>query len=283
MPGTWEIRLIAFDTSIAAVTSPRSPTRLAMRTSLETPGSQVVEAEAVAAAALQAAAGEAACVARHPLLRAIDLCAESLVVVALLTELGLVLANVLARAAFHHSFLWSDEAARLSLSVLAFIGGAVAYRRRDHAFVRVLLNLLPAQIERNCLVLSDIIVVFVVSLTGLASVEFIAASWSERTPILQLPAALIALPLPLGMALLAPHAIDNVARHDRRTALRVGVGVLVALAAAAATRHLWLSYLGSDAAIGVALALFLGAIFAGVPVGFRAAPRHGYLSVDWPA
>jgi tripartite ATP-independent transporter DctM subunit len=239
-----------------------------MRTSLETPGSRVVEAEAVAPAALEAAAGDAARVARHPLLRAIDLCAESLVVVALLAELGLVLANVLARAAFHHSFLWSDEAARLSLSVLAFVGGAVAYRRRDHAFVRVVLNLLPAQIARNCLVLSDIIVVFVVSLTGLASVEFIASSWSERTPILQLPAALIALPLPLGMALLALHAIDNVAQHDRRTALRVGVAVFVALAAAAATRDLWLSYLGSDAAIGVALALFFIAIFAGVPVGF---------------
>jgi TRAP-type C4-dicarboxylate transport system permease small subunit len=158
-----------------------------MRTSPESLGLPVVEAGAVAEAAVQVSAGEALSISRHPFLRAIDLCAESLVVVALLAELGLVLANVLARAYFHRSFLWSDEAARLSLSILAFIGGAVAYRRRDHAFVRILLNLVPAPIERNCLVLSEIIVLFVVSLTGIASVEFIASNWSERTAILQLP------------------------------------------------------------------------------------------------
>jgi TRAP-type C4-dicarboxylate transport system permease small subunit len=63
--------------------------------------------------------------------RAVDLCAQALVAAALVGELGLVLANVLARAYFHRSFLWADEAARLSLSILAFIGGAVAFRRRD--------------------------------------------------------------------------------------------------------------------------------------------------------
>jgi tripartite ATP-independent transporter DctM subunit len=236
-----------------------------MRSSLETLGSRVVGAEAAAAAALRAADGK---VARHPLLRKIDLCAEGLVVIALLAELGLVLANVLARAWFHHSFLWSDEAARLSLSILAFIGGAVAYRRREHAFVRVVLNLLPVQVERNCLVLSDMIVVFVVCLTGIASVEFIASSWGERTPILQLPAALIALPLPLGMALLALHAIDNLTHRDRRIAIWVAIVSLATLAAGVATRDLWLAYLGGDAAIVVTLALFLVAIFAGVPVGF---------------
>src|SRR5260370_15410081 len=75
--------------------------------------------------------------------RVVDVLAETLVVAALLGELGLVLANVFARAYFRHSFLWADEGARLSLSILAFIGGAVAYRRRDHAFVRIALNLLP--------------------------------------------------------------------------------------------------------------------------------------------
>jgi Tripartite ATP-independent periplasmic transporters, DctQ component len=55
----------------------------------------------------------------------------------LLGEVGLVVANVLAHAYFHRSFLWADEVARLALSILAFIGGAVAYRRRGHAFVRI--------------------------------------------------------------------------------------------------------------------------------------------------
>ncbi len=202
------------------------------------------------------------------LLRTVDTLAESILVAALLGELGLVLANVLARAYFQQSFLWADEAARLSLSILAFIGGAVAYRRRDHAFVRVVLNLVSKRGERGCLALADIVVLFVAGLTGIASAEFIASSWNERTPILQLPAAMIALPLPVGMALLVLYALANLRGEHGRMAWGVGAAFVGVMAAAAATRDFWLPQLGGDAAILAALALFFTAIFAGVPVGF---------------
>jgi tripartite ATP-independent transporter DctM subunit len=237
-----------------------------MQTSVESLGSQIAEVAAVATEAVQSSDPPA--IPAHPLLRVIDLLAESLVVIALLTELGLVLANVGARTYLHHSFLWSDEAARLSLSILAFIGGAVAYRRRDHAFVRIVLNLVSAPIERTCLILCDIIVLFVVGLTGIVSVRFISSSWSEFTPILQLPAALIALPLPIGMALFALHALVNLSCHSRRMAFLVAVVFVTTLAAATVTRDLWLPYLAGDGAIGMALALFFLAILTGVPVGF---------------
>src|SRR6266702_473417 len=202
------------------------------------------------------------------LLRSFDTLAESILVAALLGELGLVLANVLARAYFQQSFLWADEAARLSLSILAFIGGAVAYRRRDHAFVRVVLNLVSKRGERGCLALADIVVLFVAGLTGIASAEFIASSWNERTPILQLPAAMIALRLRGGRALLVLYALANLRGEHGRMAWGVGAAFVGVMAAAAATRDFWLPQLGGDAAILAALALFFTAIFAGVPVGF---------------
>src|SRR5260370_3729319 len=99
--------------------------------------------------------------APNAILRAVDAFAESILVAALLGELGLVLANVLARAYFQQSFLWADEAARLSLSILAFIGGAVAYRRRNHSFVPAVLTLLSRRSERACLALADVVVLFV--------------------------------------------------------------------------------------------------------------------------
>jgi tripartite ATP-independent transporter DctM subunit len=234
--------------------------------SLDPLGLQAVadtEAEAVETPA--AATGPAAA---HPAMRAIDAIAETLVVVALLGELILVLANVVVRIYFHTSFLWTDEVARLSLSILAFIGGAVAYRRGDHAFVRILLNLAPKPVEHGCLALSDIVVLFIVGLVGIASAQFIASNWGERTPILQVPAALIALPLPIGMALFALYALDNLYRKDRWKACGVGLCFLAVLAIAALTRDLWLPLLGGDAAIVTALVLFFVAIFAGVPVGF---------------
>lgn len=202
------------------------------------------------------------------LLRFVDLAAEWLIVVALLGELVLVLANVAARIYFQRSFLWTDEVARFALSVLAFIGGAVAYRRRDHAFVRVILSRLPARGERGCLALADVVVLFVAATTGFVSIEFLASSWGEYTPIFQVPAALIAAPLPLGMALLMLYAALNLHREHGRMALGVGVVFAGFIAAAALTRDIWLPLLGDDAAIITALSLFFVAILAGVPVGF---------------
>jgi tripartite ATP-independent transporter DctM subunit len=208
-------------------------------------------------------------VAREPLaLRALDRLAETIVVGALLGELLLVLANVIARVFFRQSFLWSDEVARLVLSILAFIGGAVAYRRRDHAQVRLFLNLAPSRVDRVCLALADIVVFFVSGLIGLASIEFIAAGWAERTPILQAPAALIALPLPAGMALIALYAAARVWREHGRLALLVAAVFVVVTALAATTYGSWLPALGDDSSIIAALVLFFAAIFAGVPVGF---------------
>jgi TRAP-type C4-dicarboxylate transport system permease small subunit len=197
-------------------------------------------------------------------LRVIDTVAASVLVAALLGELILVLANVGARAYLHRSFLWADESARLTLSILAFIGGAVAYRRRDHAFVRVVINLLVPRIQAAFFALADVLVLFVAAVTGVASVEFISSSWGERTPILQLPAALIALPLPIGLALLALYALDNLRRDGGRMALAVAALLAALITAAAETRESWLSLLGGDAAIVVALTLFFVTIMAAV-------------------
>jgi tripartite ATP-independent transporter DctM subunit len=201
-------------------------------------------------------------------LRFIDRVAEGLIVAALLGELVLVLANVAARVYFQRSFLWTDEIARLALSILAFIGGAVAYRRRDHAFVRILLNRLPSGGERGCLALADVVVLFVAGVTGFVSIEFLSSSWNELTPIFQMPAALIALPLPIGMALLMLYAAVNLKRDHGTMALWVGAAFAATVTMAALTRDSWLPLLGDDAAITAALSLFFIAILAGVPVGF---------------
>jgi tripartite ATP-independent transporter DctM subunit len=201
-------------------------------------------------------------------LRIIDVFAEGVLVIALLGELGMVLANVLARVFFTTSFLWADEVARLALSTLAFIGGAVAYRRGDHAFVRVALNLFPEGVQRVCLALADVLALFAAGVAGIASIAFIQSNWSERTPILQLPAGTIALPLTLGMALVALYAIDHLRREHGARAWGVGGSFALVMLLAMTTRDAWLPWLTGDTAIVVTLVLFFIAIFAGVPVGF---------------
>ena len=63
----------------------------------------------------------------------------------MLVELVIILCDVTQREFLSRSFLWSDETAKLSLSTIAFIGGAAAYRSRQHTSVRVLLDRMPQQ------------------------------------------------------------------------------------------------------------------------------------------
>jgi len=201
-------------------------------------------------------------------IRIIDAIADGLVLTALLGELGVVLANVLARVFFNHSFLWADEVARFALSILAFVGGAVAYRRREHAFVRVVINLCPLRAQRVCFALADVIALFIIVITGIASIEFIESTWSESTPIFQIPAATIALPLVVGVVLIAFHSIDHLRREHGVRAWAVGGAIALMMAIAMVTRPVWLSWFTGDTAIISTLALFFLAIIAGVPVGF---------------
>lgn len=201
-------------------------------------------------------------------LHGIDAGAKAVLVTALLGELILVVANVAARTYLHHSFLWADETARLTLSILAFIGGAVAYRRREHAFVRLLLNLVVPSIQAAFFALADVVVLFIATIVGIASAEFIALNWGERTPILQAPTGLFALPLLIGMVLLGLYAIDNLRRDGSRTMIAVATVSVAMITAATATTDTWRSLLGGDAAIVTALVVFCLAICAGIPVGF---------------
>ena len=201
-------------------------------------------------------------------LRSVGTLAEGVVVAVLLGELGLVLANVLARLFFQRSFLWSDEVARLALSTLAFIGGATAYRRRDHAFVRVLLNFLSPRLQRASFALADMLVLLAAAIVGLTSLDFIQAGWAERTPILQLPAAIIAMPLPVGMALLVIFAAAHLWREHGRRMAPIAAALALVIIAGALSQDRWLPWLDGDGAIVATLALFFIAIFAGVPVGF---------------
>jgi tripartite ATP-independent transporter DctM subunit len=129
--------------------------------------------------------------------------------------------------------------------------------------------MLPARFERGCLALADVVAFFAAGSTCIASIEFIAANWSERTPILQLPAGLIALPLPIGMTLMALFAANHLWReHGGVVTLATAAVFIAATALAAATCDQWLPAFGDDGAIIVALIVFVVFILAGVPVGF---------------
>jgi tripartite ATP-independent transporter DctM subunit len=198
----------------------------------------------------------------------INALANAVVAIALIGELGAVFANVISRSIFDTAFLWTDEVAKLALSTLAFVGGAVAYAQGHHTFVRVGLNALNPRLRDACLVTSDLVVLLIAAVTGYASIFLMEIRWNELTPILQVPAAWIVVPLGASMVLLMFHAARRLLRAPRTIVVPVSVVVAAVLTLAFATRPAWLPWFSGDGAITAALALFFVTIFGGLPIGF---------------
>jgi tripartite ATP-independent transporter DctM subunit len=194
--------------------------------------------------------------------------ANAVLAVALLGELGAVFGNVIARTFFDTAFLWTDEVAKLALSTLAFVGGAVAYASGHHTYVRVLLKRLGLPGERMCIAAADLLVLLIAVVAGVSSLSLLETRWDELTPILQMPASWIVAPLTASMALLALAAIDRLTLQHRPTVAVAAAVLVTLLVLATATRPLWTPWFAGDGAVIAALGLFFITIFCALPIGF---------------
>jgi tripartite ATP-independent transporter DctM subunit len=171
--------------------------------------------------------------------RAIDVVLKVTFALALLGELGVVFFNTLSRSFLNSPLLWTDETAQLALSTIAFLGGAFAYRRGEHAFIRTLIAALPLGWQRACYSLVDLLVLTVAITTGLSSLPLFAARWEELTPILQMHAGWFVVPLMAGMLVLAVTAIERLILQHRPTALAVSAAFAALVLLVVFTRGIW--------------------------------------------
>src|SRR5262249_28301569 len=75
-------------------------------------------------------------------LNGIDMAFRAILVIALVIQLAIVLTGIVSRFWFDESLLWADEAAKMFLSLTAFVGGALAFRARHHTTVEFLTGML---------------------------------------------------------------------------------------------------------------------------------------------
>jgi tripartite ATP-independent transporter DctM subunit len=201
-------------------------------------------------------------------IKLIDRVAETILVAALVGEILIVIVNVLGRSFGQTGFLWTPEISQIALSTMTFIGGVVAYRRAQHAPVRAVLNLLPERGARFCHTLANLLIFAGALLAAITSWWLLEAGWAEATPILGMPVSTIALPLTIGMILLAIFAFVRLFEEAPWLALKTGIGVALVLGVAYATQSFWQPLFAGDAAVFTVLILFAVGVFAGIPVGF---------------
>lgn len=200
--------------------------------------------------------------------RAIEASIQVVLAFALLGELAVVFLNVVSRIWSGESLPWTDEAAEMALSSIAFLGGAAAYRRQEHASIRALVDLLSPRGQQICLVLTEWVVLVIAVTGGWLSIPYFLAQSEQLTPVLQVPASWFVLPLVIGMIAIAATAAERLAAKPRTMALTVGSVVAAIIVIMTVTEDVWRPWFVGDAALNLALGLFFAAVLLGLPVAF---------------
>jgi tripartite ATP-independent transporter DctM subunit len=200
-------------------------------------------------------------------IKVLDAALDIVVALAMFGELGVVIADVLGRTLFDTPLLWADEIAGLALTTIAFIGGALAYRRDQHIAVRVLVDMMPPRLRDPMHAAADWLVLEIAVISAYTSCPLLASRWDELTPLLEMHGTWFALPLTVGMVFLGIYAVARLLAQ-RMQAVSSSFVALAVLNAAAWIAFTYLPPIGSAAAITLAILIVLGAVLLGLPVGF---------------
>jgi tripartite ATP-independent transporter DctM subunit len=199
----------------------------------------------------------------------IGLAATVVAATALVVELVVVLVSICGRSLVGHGPLWSDEASRLALAIIAFIGGAAAYRGAHHTAVRLITDRLSPTTQAAVRAGIEWLVLIVTAATSFQSIALLIASWDNVTPILQISTGWITLPATIGLALIALFALERLlVGFSWRIMILTGLvmAVVTGLAVEAAASPAFADNPGSS--LTGMLLLFFSAILLGMPVSF---------------
>jgi tripartite ATP-independent transporter DctM subunit len=187
---------------------------------------------------------------------------------ALLTELAVVVATVIARKFFNISLLWSDEIASLALTTIAFMGAAAGAVRSEHIALHLLDQRLPARWTEVSNSIGEWVVVTVMATVAYLGARLVVLEWPDSTPILHFSQGWYAVPLPLGAVVIALATAIRILRRKAVYTMPAGALVLGVAAFAWSAQGWFGIYLGSSWGWAIAAAVFATLIVIGVPIAF---------------
>jgi tripartite ATP-independent transporter DctM subunit len=202
-------------------------------------------------------------------LQGLDSGCRAILVIALVIQLVIVLTGIVSRFWFDQSLLWADEAAKLFLSLTAFVGGALAFRARHHTTVEFLTGRFSPRWRTSVAIGIDLLILVAAVAVGYVSLNLLSISATSNTPILDINAAWLVLPLTVGLALVALFVVERLVYFYPPRAVFPAAGVVALLVGLVyAISSMPSLHLGNGTALGVMLAAFLTAVLLGLPVSF---------------
>ena len=187
---------------------------------------------------------------------------------AVVLELLILFANVLSRSLLDESILWANEFGHLVLSVIAFVGGALAYNRNEHIAVHAVIDRMNSKTRTMILSCMDWIVLIGSLYIAWISIDLVKSRGDELSTVMEISMRWFVLPLTIGMVLMALFALGRMLTHDRRVRFESGLFIIVFIAILSALNTILGPFDGSPL-LPWLVVLVLGLLLAlGLPVGF---------------
>jgi tripartite ATP-independent transporter DctM subunit len=210
--------------------------------------------------------------ATHAISRTSCVLLEIIVCSALVSQLLVLVGDVLGRAFFSYYLPWTNDFAELTMMTLTFGGAALASIRGQHMRVHALRDRLPHGVQPYVNAFSDWVVVLGALAIATLSVSPLKRSWPNHTPVLHLSIGLINLPLTIGLVLIGVVTLGHLlSSSSPRTIAGSGAAL------AASCFALWLLHrltgpqLGTQWPLAVECSLFLVVLSLGVPIALALA------------
>jgi len=193
---------------------------------------------------------------------------DILLAIALLGQLGVMFFTVVSRYLFDYQPLWGQEISMITLTMLAFVGGAVAYSRNRHMAVEVLIQRLPAERRQFLAAVVDWHIILFAVLAFHLCLPLIRSRMEMLSPIMEVPEALFMLPLAVGMALICLVGCQRLWQRPHRQTLLSAALVLLSFAALYGLRQTTGPLGMNSPTLWATLIVFVVWLLIGVPIGF---------------
>jgi len=129
-------------------------------------------------------------------------------VIALMAAMAvLVFANVVSRYLFNYSMIWVEELTQYQMIWIAYLGAGLALREGRHVAVDLFEESLPPKGRHLLRVFIAILMLVFLAVLAVLGVQIALFTWDQETPVLNIPAGVPYLGIPIGAALCAVHLL----------------------------------------------------------------------------
>jgi tripartite ATP-independent transporter DctM subunit len=207
--------------------------------------------------------------------RWLTLTIEALVVAALSVELVVMFGNMMARSFFNAPWAWSDEVGSDMLSIITFVGAALAVQRGQLISLNAIVDRLSLRGRQIALATGDWIMVASGILLILLSRSFLELGLSATAPTLTISAFWTELAFPVGVTLFLINVLRcRLATYPIRILLSTGPAVVIGAALFWVIQDV--TTLSSTTALFVTLAAFAVLVVMAMPIMFAFVVAAGF-------